>query len=115
MALSAASSATARSLVPAVTMRIAPRPVEAVGRPDAHGASHLVDHGIGEPGAQCLTSGGIGARDERAAATFQQALGDRDDLLGILPLAVDDLGVTVPQGAVVVDRGEVERLERRHR
>src|SRR5512143_3081538 len=82
--VTAASSATGRSLVPAVTIATVPLPLGGVGRDACH---------------------------ENAVATIGDPRRDVAYLLGALAGAVDDLGKALPNRAVVIDCRETERVE----
>src|SRR6476661_8614900 len=90
-AVTAASSATGRSLVPAVT----------TSTDDVAGVGGTAGrrHGVGRH-----------ACHEHAVAPFRNSASDRDDLVGGLAAAVDDFGEALPQRAMMVDRGEAERF-----
>jgi len=54
----------------------------------------------------------VAAGDEDVVAVARHAADDADDLLGALAGCEDDFGVTLAQGAVVVNLGEAQVLER---
>src|SRR5216110_3162210 len=93
-AVTAASSATGKSLVPAVTIRIVPRPV-----------------GSGEPGRQGGAVRRLRARRQEAARRGDEPLRDRHDLLGRFLLAQDHLLVPLGEGSEVIDGGERQALD----
>ena len=108
-AVKSASSATGRSLVPAATTRICPRPLSTIGRllDDQRARLPLVARVGHQP--QHLVDGGIGdARRQHVGAGRGQLGHDATDLRRRLAQAEDHLGKAGAQVAMVVDAREAE-------
>ena len=115
-AVTRASSATGRSLVPAVTMTTRP----SLG-PSSVGPGHPerppdgVVLALRERGPQVLGGSRVDPGDESALLVGQERPQDGLDLLGRLPLPEDDLRESAAQPAMEVDLGEPAGvLERLH-
>ena len=107
-ALTAASSATGRSDVPAATTRMRPLALREwlalAGNQPGLGVEDGVRHFCPDE------LPGFGGRpgDEQGLAVVDDVLGDGRDLFRGLPGAQDDLREPLADGAVVVDPGETE-------
>ena len=90
-AVTAASSATGRSEVPALTTTISPTPSRAsrLDHDEARGLVHLTH---GSPRERAATHRGLGARGEHVVVRLGQPPDDRHHLLRRLALAEDGLG-----------------------
>ena len=89
-----------------------PRP--AGGSPGARdGAGQWLKGGVGHFLPDRVEGAGVGAGNQEAVTGVDDALGDGGNLFGRLARAEHNLGKTLPRGAVMVDPGEPEVLERR--
>src|SRR5437879_5488237 len=111
-AVTAASSATGRSLVPAVTIRTVPRPV---GSGSGSGGRYTVRPSSPTSARGNRRQGGamrrLRAGREETARRSDEPLGDPHDLLGRFSLAQDHLLVPLRQGSEVVDGGVRQTLD----
>src|SRR2546421_595069 len=106
-AVTAASSATGRSLVPAVTIKTVPRPVAAGS---GSGGRYTV-----RPSSFTSARGKRVASAARCAGSLRvarkQPLGDGNDLRRRLPLTQDHLLMPLGDGPEVIDGSEGEALD----
>lgn len=75
------------------------------------GVREVVDEDFGEGAADLGELVGVGAGGQDGEILSGEVTSDLDDVVGVLAGAEDDLGQAAAQGAVVVDRGAVQRLE----
>ena len=108
--VASASSATERSLVPAVTTTT--RAVEALGRLAPEQAAAQLDHVVVDGTAGGALLGGRAGEQHRTGAVRQQLRHDPGAVVRLLARPVDRLGHALAQVAVMVDRGAVDVGER---
>ena len=112
-----ASSATGRSLVPAVTTTTLPELRPAGRRPGGSGRSGRARcaRPRGRPPRRCAAAAGVDPGHQPPLPVPIEGPEDRLDLLGGLALAEDHLGEPAADAAVEVDRGEPAGLLERGR